>query len=163
MILRNSIEITKTSRKFLIAHFFQNISELFVSPLDVTLADVSVLYIEQTLSEKGPVILDAAILGAETETFYWKLVIRRWYLSLSNSLHSQIPRAIWKWLLHISFCSYSPILSGAVTLSLCIMQLWWCWGCSINKHLTSLFSWSVARMPGTEEARLWTSKTFSMI
>lgn len=77
MILRNSIEITKTSRKFLIAHFFQNISELFVSPLDVTLADVSVLYIEQTLSEKGPVILDAAILGAETETFYWKLVIRR--------------------------------------------------------------------------------------
>jgi len=53
--------------------------------LDVTLADVSVLYIEATLSEKGLVILDAAILSAWTETFYWRLVIKRWYLPFSSN------------------------------------------------------------------------------
>lgn len=62
---------------FLISNFFQNISELFLTPLDVTPADISALYIESTLSGKGPVILDITILGAQMETFYWRLVIKR--------------------------------------------------------------------------------------
>lgn len=30
----------------------------------------------------------------------------------------------------------TQIISGAVILFLCIMRLWWCWGCLVNKHLT---------------------------
>lgn len=80
MILREDIKNLKlqnNQEQFLITNFFQNISELFLTPLGVTLVDVSVLWIESTLSEKGPVILDSIISGAETETFCWKLVMKR--------------------------------------------------------------------------------------
>lgn len=64
-----NLKLQSHQEKFLVTNFFQNISELFLTPLDVALADASVLYIKSPLSEKAHVILDATIVGAQTETF----------------------------------------------------------------------------------------------
>lgn len=107
-------------------------------------------------------ILSATTSVAEVEAFSWRLVIRRWYLSLSNnSLLSQIPQTFWKWAFCISSGLYSPIYSDHK------------WGCyPISMHYASVvvlrvfgkqtfdfhISCSDAGIPGIEGDRLWNVK-----
>lgn len=107
-------------------------------------------------------ILSATTSVAEVEAFSWRLVIRRWYLSLSNnSLLSQIPQTFWKWAFCISSGLYSPIYSDHK------------WGCyPISMHYASVvvlrvfgkqtfdfhIGCSDAGIPGIEGDRLWNVK-----